>query len=139
MLVEYARNVCGIRGAEHAETSPGAGELVVTPLECSLAGQAHRVLLVPGSRVAQLYGETDVTEDYYCNYGLNPEYRPALEREGLRITGVDENGEARVVELDTHPFFIATLYCFQTRSWPDRPHPLVAGFIAATTHSETPG
>lgn len=87
--------------------------------------------LNPDSRAAQLYGLEEVEEDFFCNYGFNPKYRPQLEAAGLRITGVDEDNSARVVELDGHPFFLATLYCFQTRSRPDRPHPLVAGLVNA--------
>ncbi len=107
----------------------------MTPLSCSLVGQAHPVRLVPGSTAARLYGAEEAVEDYYCNYGLNPEYRPRLEAAGLRVTGVDDDGEVRVVELDRHPFFLATLYCFQTRSRDDAAHPLVAGFVAAARAS----
>lgn len=131
MLVEYARNVLGVTAADHAETSPGADTLVVTPLLCSLVGQAHRVAILPGSRAASLYGGAEAVEDYYCNYGLNPDYRPQLEAAGMRVTGTDADGEVRIVELDRHPFFVATLFCFQTRSRPQTPHPLVSGFVAA--------
>jgi CTP synthase (UTP-ammonia lyase) len=132
VLVEYARNVCGIREAEHAETSPDAERLVVTALECSLVGESHPVRVLPGTRAAELYGSCDATEDYFCNYGLNPAYRPVLEQAGLRVSGVDDEGGVRIVELERHPFFVATLFCFQTRSRPEQPHPLVAGFVAAT-------
>ena len=135
MLVEYARNVLGAEGAEHAETSPDAADLVVTPLSCSLWGQEHLVVLVPGTRTAGLYGVESAAEDYFCSYGLSPEYRPRMEESGLRVSGVDEEGEPRIVELDGHPFFVATLFCFQTRSRPGDPHPLVAGFVDATRQS----
>jgi CTP synthase (UTP-ammonia lyase) len=98
---------------------------VVTPLACSLVGQEHRVALVPGSHAAAAYGAGEALEDYYCDY------RPRLEGAGLRVTGFDDEGEARVVELPSHPFFIATLFCFQTRSRAERPHPLVAAFVRA--------
>jgi CTP synthase (UTP-ammonia lyase) len=133
VLVEYARNVVGVAGAEHAETSPEAADLVVTPLSCSLAGQEHRVVLLPGSRAADLYGSEEAVEDYYCNYGLNPDYRPRIEESGLRVSGVDDAGEPRIVELDAHPYFVATLFCFQTRSRPGEPHPLVSGLAAAAS------
>lgn len=120
-----------MEGAEHAETSPNAETLVVTPLSCSLVGQEHRVIVLPGSRAADLYGGDEAVEDYYCNYGLNPEFRPRIEETGLRLTGIDDEGEVRIVELDHHPFFLATLFCFQTRSRPGEPHPLVAGFVDA--------
>jgi CTP synthase (UTP-ammonia lyase) len=89
------------------------------------------VLLTPGSLASALYGTSAAEEDFFCNYGLNPDYRPRLEVAGLRVTGVDGDGAARIVELDGHPFFLATLYCFQTRSRPGHPHPLVAGLVAA--------
>ena len=135
MLVEYARNVLGAQGAEHAETSPDAADLVVTSLSCSLWGQEQPVVLVPGTRAAGLYGVESAVEDYFCSYGLSPEYRPRMEQSGLRVSGVDEEGEPRIVELDGHPFFVATLFCFQTRSRPDEPHPLVAGFVDAMRQS----
>jgi CTP synthase (UTP-ammonia lyase) len=135
VLVEYARNVLGAEGAEHAETSPDAADLVVTPLACSLSGQEHRIELVAGSRAAELYGVESAVEDYFCSYGLSPEYRPRMEGSGLRISGVDEEGEPRIVELEGHPFFVATLFCFQTRSRADEPHPLVAGFADAARQS----
>ena len=138
MLVEYARNVLGVEGAEHAETSPGADRLVVTPLSCSLGGEDHPVRLLPGTRAASLYGAGEVVEPYYCNYGLNPEYRPRLEQAGLLVSGIDEDGEVRVVELRDHPFFVATLYCFQVRSRPGEPHPLVAGLVAAAQTPVSP-
>jgi CTP synthase (UTP-ammonia lyase) len=92
---------------------------------------SDRVLVSPGSIAASLYGAGEVEEDFFCNYGLNPAYGPRLEAAGLRVTGVDEDGAARIVELADHPFFLATLYCFQTRSRPGHPHPLAAGFLDA--------
>jgi CTP synthase (UTP-ammonia lyase) len=108
---------------------------VVTPLSCSLWGQEDPVVLVPGTRAASLYGVESAVEDYFCSYGLSPEYRPRMEESGLRVSGVDEEGEPRIVELDGHPFFVATLFCFQTRSQPEEPHPLVAGFVDAARQS----
>ena len=135
MLVEYARNVLGAEGADHAETSPDASDLVVTPLACSLWGQEQRVSLVPGTRAAGLYGSGSSVEDYFCSYGLSTEYRPRLEEAGLRVSGVDDDGDARIVELEGHPFFVATLFCFQTRSQEGAPHPLIAGFAEAARQS----
>jgi CTP synthase (UTP-ammonia lyase) len=117
--------------ADHAETAPDADRLVVTALSCSLVGERHEVLLQPGSRTAELYGADRAEEDYFCNYGLSPEYRPAIESAGMPVTGWDADGEARIVELPSHPFFVATLFCFQTRSRPDAPHPLVVGLVEA--------
>jgi CTP synthase (UTP-ammonia lyase) len=129
MLLEFGRNVLGLEDAQHAEYDPYASRLFVTPLTCEVAGRTMHVTLDPASR---LYGgATAATEQYYCNFGLNPEYREALEAAGFRITGVDADGDARVFELDGHPFYVATLFVPQMRSAPDRPHPVVTEFVAA--------
>jgi CTP synthase (UTP-ammonia lyase) len=117
--------------ADHAETAPDGDELVVTALSCSLVGETQEVVLQPGSRAARLYGAERAEEDYFCNYGLSVEYRPRIEAAGLLVTGWDADGEARIVELPSHPFFVATLFCFQTRSPAQKPHPMVSGFVEA--------
>jgi CTP synthase (UTP-ammonia lyase) len=104
---------------------------VITPLACSLVGQQHPVTLVPGTLAARLYGESPVIEDYYCNYGVNPEYVGRLRDAGLSVSGMGEEGEVRIVELPGHSFFLATLFLPQARSTVERPHPLLRGFAAA--------
>ena len=88
-------------------------------------------MLTPGSTAAGLYGEEKVEEEYYCNFGLNPDYQQSLHDGGLRVTGVDADGEARVLELPGHPFDLATLYVPQVRSSAARPHPLVTALLRA--------
>jgi CTP synthase (UTP-ammonia lyase) len=129
MLLEFGRNVLGLEDAQHAEYDPYASRLFVTPLTCEVAGRTMHVTLDPASR---LYGgATEVQEQYYCNFGLNPDYRDRLEPAGFRITGVDADGDARVFELDDHPFYVATLFVPQMRSEAGRPHPVVSAFLAA--------
>jgi CTP synthase (UTP-ammonia lyase) len=131
VIIEYARNVLGVAGAGHAEYEPDAVDLVVTPLECSLSGQRSVVELKPGSLARTIYGTSAVEEEYRCNFGLSPRYQPTLEARGLRIVGTDRAGAARVAELPTHRFFIATLYVPQLSSQPGRPHPLLSALVAA--------
>jgi CTP synthase (UTP-ammonia lyase) len=131
IIIEYARNVLGVRDAQHAEYDPDASDLFVSELACSLAGREMPLRLVPGSQVAEIYGTTAPIERYYCNFGVHPD-RVSLLRSGpLRIVGSDAEGEVRVVELPGHPFFIGTLYVPQTGSTPSRPHPLVSAFLRA--------
>jgi CTP synthase (UTP-ammonia lyase) len=75
-------------------------------------------------------------ENYYCNFGLNPDYEKNLEAAGMRITGRDSDGEARILELGDHPFFIGTLFVPQTRSTETMPHPLIYGFLQAASVRE---
>jgi CTP synthase (UTP-ammonia lyase) len=108
---------------------------VITALACSLVGQRHPVTIAPGTLAARLYGTANVTEPYYCHYGLNPQYRAPLARGGVRISGTGADGEVRMIELASHPFFLATLFLPQARSSADHPHPVIAGFAAAARRS----
>ena len=95
------------------------------------------VFVLPETRAAALYGVAEATEDYYCNYGVNPDYHRRLEAGGLRVSGLGREGEVRIVEIPDHPFFLATLFLPQSRSTPSRPHPLLAGYAAAVAaHAE---
>ena len=125
------RNVLGFEDADHEETSPGAERLAVTALACSLVGQRGSISISTGSRAAELYGAVEVTESFYCSFGVDPEHARLLERGGLCVTGVSLDGAVRIVELPNHPFFLATLFIPQVRSTQAEPHPLVAGFVSA--------
>ncbi len=131
VVLELARNVLGIEDAQHAEYDPDASTLFITPLSCSLAGQTMDVGVRPGTRAAQAYGSATVTERYYCNFGLNPAYLDDLVSAGVCVSGTDELGEVRVIELPDHRFFLATLFVPQASSTLVRPHPLVTAFVAA--------
>jgi CTP synthase (UTP-ammonia lyase) len=135
MVLEYARNVLGYQDAQHAEYDPYASNLFISQLECSLAGRTMQLRFVPGSQVASIYGALSATEQYYCNFGINPARLPLLTRGPLRITGADSEGEARVIELPGHAFFVGTLFVPQTRSTPTTPHPLVTAFVQAVVLS----
>jgi CTP synthase (UTP-ammonia lyase) len=128
-VLEYARNVLGFEDAQHAEYDPYASDLFITELSCSLAGQKMAVQLSADSRAAQLYGRTEISERYYCNFGLNPKHQQLLDDGGLRVVGVD--GEARVLELPDRRFFVATLFVPQLSSSPESPHPLITAYLRA--------
>lgn len=131
IILEYARNVMGMEDAAHAETDAYASRLFITPLSCSLVGKTMDVCLRPGSKAAAAYATTHSVEAYYCNFGLNPEHQAALQAAGLAVTGTDHNGEVRIVELPSHPFFLGTLFVPQARSREGNPHPLILAFCRA--------
>ncbi len=131
VVLEFARNVAGFDDAQHAEYDPDASSLFITPLSCSLAGRDMSVDLVEGTRAAEAYGHLTATEHYYCNFGLNPDYVESIVEAGLVVTGTDQDGEQRILELPDHRFFVATLFVPQTSSAPRSPHPLVAALVAA--------
>ena len=89
------------------------------------------IQITPGSCAHQAYGLREVTEQFHCNYGLNPQFREKVGKGQLKITGVDLDGEVRIVELRDHPFCVATLFLPQVSSKPDRPHPLIVAYLRA--------
>ncbi|QFY10575.1 hypothetical protein GBF35_31745 [Nonomuraea phyllanthi] len=136
MLLEFARHVCGLRVA-HGETEPGAQDLLLTPLACSLAGHEGRVRLVPGTRIEQIVGAPSTMESYICSYGLNEEYKQTLAAHGLVFSGHADDGTARVAELPGHPFFLATLFQPELAGDGRRPHPVISAFAAAVARRHT--
>jgi CTP synthase (UTP-ammonia lyase) len=123
--------VLGIEDAEHEETAPTAPTLLVSKLTCSLVGKAQTIKILPGSLLHRAYGRDEVTEQFACSYGFNPQYRYKFEKGRLKVTGVDLDGEVRVVEMSDHPFYVATLFVPQISSEPASPHPLITAYLKA--------
>ena len=137
-LVEFARSVCGIEGAAHAEIDPDAPDAVVTPLACELVETVGRVRFEEGSRIRAAYGAEWSDEGYRCRFGLNPAFRPALEAAGMRFTATDAAGEVRGAELPGHPFFVATLFQPERSALTSmRVPPLVRAFVQAALAART--
>jgi len=132
-IIEYARNVLGLAEADHAETNPSAPLPLIAPLACSLIEVQDTIYLKPGSRIAAIYGRTEIVESYHCSYGLNPHYHSLFEQGGMSITGVDVNGEARVIELSGHPFFVCTLFQPERSAFAGTAHPLIMAYLQAIT------
>ncbi|HEX2902666.1 MAG TPA: CTP synthase [Jatrophihabitans sp.] len=147
MVIEVARNLAGIKGANSAEFDPDTADPVIATMadqvdivagNADLGGTmrlgAYPAALTPGSIVAELYGSTEVSERHRHRYEVNNAYRPALIEAGLVISGTSPDGRlVEFVELprETHPFFAATQAHPELKSRPTRPHPLFKGFIGA--------
>ena len=138
-LIELSRNVLGLADADTAENASGSAHVVITPVACPLPGRrpggpamsgGDGVRVVAGTRLAELCGGGDLTEEYFCNYETNAAYVPRWEAEaGLRVAARGAGGEMRAFELPDHPFFLATLFQPQRSSRSDRPHPIIEGFL----------
>ena len=130
-VVEYARNVLHWPDADHGESSPDGPRSVISPLQCALVETTGGIRLQPGSRTANAYSREEIAEEYRCSYGINPAFQMALTKGPLRATGHDVTGEIRVLELDAHPFFVATLFQPERAALADNAPPLVKAFAMA--------
>lgn len=131
VVIEYARNVMGVKDADHAEEHPDAPKLFVTRLSCSLAGKTQKIHITPGSRTYDIYRTLSTEERFFCSFGLNPAVRHEIEAAGLRASGFDDNGEVRIMELPNARFFFATLFVPQACPVEDKPHPFVQALVNA--------
>ena len=130
-LIEYARANWGVPHATHAELEPGAADAVIVPLACEMVEARGEIRFEPGSRLARVHGATTAVEGYHCRYGLAAAYAARLDEGPLRVTARDADGDVRAVELDGHPFFMATLYQPERSALTGVRHPLVAAFVEA--------
>lgn len=131
-IVEYARNVLGWQDAAHAETD-SEGRMVIAPLSCSLVEKTAAIELRANTLIARAYGRDSIEEGYHCSYGIAEEFARELEQGDLRVTGWDEEGDIRAVELVTHPFFVATLFQHERNALAGSPSPLVHAFLRAAS------
>jgi CTP synthase (UTP-ammonia lyase) len=106
---------------------------VVSRLACSLVGKAEAIRISPHTIAQRAYGRDEATEQFRCNFGLNQSYLTYFANGLLKVTGTDTAGEARIVELSGHPFFVATLFLPQLLSHPGAPHPLVLAYLKAAS------
>jgi len=140
--IEYARNVAGLAGANSGEFDPATPHRIIYKLR-ELTGVeemggtmrlgAWACHLEPGSLAAKAYGATEISERHRHRYEFNREYEPILTGAGLRLTGTTPDATyVEIVEIPTHPFFLACQFHPEFKSKPLEPHPIFRDFIAAS-------
>ncbi len=142
-LIEFARDVLGIVDADSAENNSGSKNIVIYPVACavpdrkgnapSLSGPVPEIRLRPGSYLQSFYGKNVevVSEEYFCNFEVNPEYEWTTMEAGFPVVARGAQGEIRAVESPAHRFFVATLFQPQLSSTETNPHPVVLAFVQA--------
>src|SRR5690349_21083304 len=148
-VIEAARDLVGIKKAGSTEFGPSKEPVVGTmtewmkgnELEIRRAGGdlggtmrlgAYEAALKPGSKIAEIYGDTRISERHRHRYEVNTHYRERLEKAGMLFAGMSPDGLLpETVEYPDHPWFIGVQYHPELKSRPFEPHPLFASFIAA--------
>ena len=147
--IEYARNVCGLEGANSSEFDPATPHRIIYKLR-ELTGVeemggtmrlgAWPCMLQPDSLAAQAYGQTEISERHRHRYEFNREYEAILTGAGLRITGTTPDATyVEIVEIPTHPFFLGCQFHPEFKSKPLQPHPLFRDFVAASYRNRLAG
>ena len=141
-VIEYARNVCGLTGANSTEFDEDAPARVIYKLRDLLGveelGGTMRLGrydcdLEPGSFAHRAYGKSRVSERHRHRYEVNQEFLPRLKEGGLRITGLSPDKKfVEMVEVEDHPWYVACQFHPEFKSRPLDPHPLFRDFVAAS-------
>ena len=139
--IEFSRHVLGLEGANSSEFNPNSPHPVVDLLPeqhavrtkgATMRLGAHEVTLEPGCAAAKLYGDATVYERHRHRYEINPGYIEKLEAAGLRYVGRSDGGRRmEVLELQGHPYFVASQFHPELRSRPFRPSPIHLGLVRA--------
>jgi CTP synthase len=148
-VVEAARNLCGVEDANSTEFGATPHPVVGLMTEWlrgnalekrrdggDLGGTmrlgAYPARLQPGSRVADIYGTTEISERHRHRYEVNTTYKARLEQHGMRFCGMSPDGVLpEIIEYDDHPWFIGVQFHPELKSRPFEPHPLFSSFVEA--------
>jgi CTP synthase len=141
LVIEYARNVCGLENADSTEFDPGTPHRVIFKLRelkgVDELGGTMRLgswpcRLVEGSFAHRAYGSLEIAERHRHRYEFNREYEETLKANGLRITGETPDGTyVEICEIADHPWFLGCQFHPEFKSKPLEPHPLFKSFIGA--------
>jgi CTP synthase len=141
MVIEYARNVCGLERADSTEFDPSTPHRVIFKLRelkgvDELGGTmrlgAWPCILAEGSFAHRAYGEREISERHRHRYEFNREYEETLRAAGLKITGqTPDETYVEIVEIGGHPWYLGCQFHPEFKSKPLEPHPLFRSFIGA--------
>lgn len=146
MVIEFARNVCGMKEADSTEFNQATPQRVIYKLRelkgvDELGGTMRRgawpCMLKPGSFAARAYGTTEISERHRHRYEFNREFEQALTSKGLRITGEtpatanDDAMYVEICEIEDHPYYLGCQFHPEFKSKPLEPHPLFVSFVGA--------
>jgi CTP synthase len=141
-VVEYARSMCGLKGANSSEFNQETSAPVIDflPEQRNITRKggtmrlgAYRCTVEPGTNAAQAYGTEEISERHRHRYEFNPAYEKQLTDAGLRISGRNpETGLVEIIEIEDHPWFLGCQFHPEFKSKPMQPQPLFRDFIKAS-------
>jgi CTP synthase len=141
MVIEYARNVCGIKDATSSEFDAETEHAVIYKLRDLLGVEemggtmrlgAYPCRLQEGTLARRIYGTAEISERHRHRYEVNQKYMPALVEHGLTVSGLSPDGKfVEMVELADHPWFLGCQFHPEYKSKPTEPHPLFVSYIDA--------
>ena len=148
-IIEFARNVCGLQGANSTEFEPETPypvidflpeQKIITNKGGTMRVGAYTAILKEGSLVSKIYGKREVSERHRHRYEVNNKFKDIFEENGLTLSGTSPDGRlVEFIEISELKFFVATQAHPEFKSRPDMPHPLFSSFIKAALENKNTG
>jgi CTP synthase len=145
-VIEFARNICSLSGANSSEFDPGSPNPVIHLMEDQkniekLGGTmrlgSYSCDLIQDTRASKVYDTERMFERHRHRYEFNNQYRDRLENEGMKVSGINsELGLVEIIELEDHPWFVGVQFHPEFKSRPVKPHPLFMGFVNAVIQQD---
>ncbi len=146
-VIEFARNVLGLKDANSAEFVPDTKNPVIHLLPEQVGVEdiggtlrlgSYPCILDKSTKIYKLFGKQEISERHRHRYEVNNDYREEYKKKGLMLAGLSPNGIiVEMIELKNHPYFVATQSHPELKSRPNRPHPLFDGFVAASIENKS--
>ena len=146
MVIEFARNQCGIEDATSAEIDPDGDSRIIYKLRDLLGVEemggtmrlgAYPCRIEEGTLAHEIYGTTEISERHRHRYEVNQKYLPQLRDAGLKISGLSPDGKfVEMVELEDHPWYLGCQFHPEYKSKLTNPHPLFVSYIAAAVEEK---
>ncbi len=146
--IEFARNVLKLKDADTMERNPKSSNLIIgiNPNQKmnvknnryggTMRLGAYNCELKPGSLVAKLYGQKNISERHRHRYEFNNDYKQDMDKAGFKVVGLNKESDlVEILELQKHPFFVGTQFHPEFKSRPLQPHPLFVGLVKAAIKS----
>jgi CTP synthase len=141
-VIEYSRNVLGLKDANSTEMNIGTSNPVIDLMEeqktitdkgGTMRLGAWKCNIKEGTLAHKIYKNVTIAERHRHRYEFNGDYLDKLEKAGLKASGINpETGLVEIVEIENHPFFIGVQYHPEYKSTVANPHPLFVNFVSAT-------
>jgi CTP synthase len=148
-VIEFARNVAGLKGANSTEFDAGGPHPVVdllpeqrnvTEKGATMRLGSYPCVLVPGTKAAVAYGASEIQERHRHRYEVNNEYREVLVSKGMVLSGTSPDRRlVEMIELPDHPYFVGCQFHPEFKSRPQDPHPLFQAFVGAASRQRMAG
>lgn len=129
--LEFAQTVLGYSEAGNTEFQEETTMPLISSLACKLYDESGDIKLIENSKIAKIYGENTISEEYYCGYGVNSEYLHIFDGSKMFFSGFDEDGDPRCLEITANKFFIGAAFQPERSAFSGKSHPLIRAYLSA--------